>query len=498
MSITYVITTLFRGDDIEQVEYVIAQLSQLSDQPRQILVFNGGLFPKNQKWLEGKYPTVKVIELEAPGNWNIQKEFHYYNFVCTQLYKYVDTEFYLKMDRDVCIFHEGIDSLLINFMKERPDIAAAGTLAWCTRNFHIDGKELFDWLPQPVSFRNTKVLNGGVEIFRTSSMKEVGPMVEEHARQLWLESLDVAEDDLISFTLQGMGHHVQDCPYLLSLGSVEPSTVLRERYDAKVINDIRANYARYCMVHGFKPFAQYRTFYSTMHHILGRTETIESRNQANDKDVFCTRSRRNDLAKSISGVLGNSGVEEPWSYVEPLLTRPFYQDELTALEKCYVQISDIYAHLPTLYETTKDRNLKQVLELGTCEGNSLLTLLFAAKEIGGHVVTVDTEICPVAKMRVEREGLSDWCTFLQDDDLATEWHTPIDHLFIDTIHTYDQVLKELRKFEPYVVSGGVITLHDTTSHPELWDAITAYFKGRQDTKIRRWFHNNGLALIEKS
>ncbi len=48
MSLTYVIISLFRGDDIEQTEYLIGQLLSLSSQPRPILVFNGGYQPREQ------------------------------------------------------------------------------------------------------------------------------------------------------------------------------------------------------------------------------------------------------------------------------------------------------------------------------------------------------------------------------------------------------------------------------------------------------------------
>lgn len=497
MSITYVVTTLFRGDDIEQTEYLIGQLSRLSDQPRRILVFNGGLQPRGQTWLEEKYPMVKVLELDKPNDWGIKSEFHYCQFVWTQLYKHVETEYYLKMDRDVCVSSRGFDTILIDFMSKRPEVAAAGTLGWCTRNFHLDSRRLFDWLPRPVSFSGTQVLNGGVQIVRTSSMQEIGPTLEQHGRQLWLESLDVGEDDLISLTLHGTGHKIENCPRLLSLGSIEPSTVCREHYDAHALEDALAHYGDYCAVHGFKPFAPYRAFYKALHQYLGGTEIIENRSQPSRKDLFCMGRRRDELAKRVGEALGNGQADDSWSYVEPLLTRPFKQDGLSGVEKYFVQVSDIYAHLPTLYLTTKNNHLRNVLDLGTGEGNALTVFLFAVRDIGGHVTTVDIDECHGARIRVEREGLGEQCTFLQADDLAIPWEAPIDHLFMDTTHIYEQVLNELRKYEPHVVAGGVITLHDTTSQPQVWNALTTYFKDRHDVRTQRWFHNNGLVLVEK-
>ena len=80
-----------------------------------------------------------------------------------------------------------------------------------------------------------------------------------------------------------------------------------------------------------------------------------------------------------------------WFHVEPMLYEPADETGLTPVEKQFVRISDIYAYLPTLYMVTRDRCLRRVLELGTNVGNSLMVLLLAAREVGGHVTTVDKD-----------------------------------------------------------------------------------------------------------
>jgi len=182
--------------------------------------------------------------------------------------------------------------------------------------------------------------------------------------------------------------------------------------------------------------------------------------------------------------------------VEPILARPI-SDGLPPLEKHWVRCTDIYAHLPTLYKTTVDRRLRRVLELGTRTGESTVALCAGAKEIGGHVTSVDIEPCPLAENEVRKAGLENVWTFIRSDDLALDWREPIDHLFIDTSHTYDQTRRELEKYEPLVAPGGAITLHDTTSHPEVWRAVADRFRDRGDVRVFRYWHNNGLALIEK-
>jgi len=183
--------------------------------------------------------------------------------------------------------------------------------------------------------------------------------------------------------------------------------------------------------------------------------------------------------------------------VEPLLLQPLTPDPITSLEQLAARCSDIYAHLPTLYRVTVETGRKRALELGTQDGDSTLALLLALREIGGRLTSVDIEPCPVATARVEAAGLQGRWTFIQSDDLALDWNEPIDHLFIDTSHRHGHTLEELRKYEPFVVPGGVISMHDTTTYPAVWRAIHEYFRGRSDVRTIRYFHNNGLAVIEK-
>jgi hypothetical protein len=54
----------------------------------------------------------------------------------------------------------------------------------------------------------------------------------------------------------------------------------------------------------------------------------------------------------------------------------------------------------------------------------------------------------------------------------------LDVLFIDTIHTYDQVRDELAVWGDRVVEGGVILFHDTDSYPPIRRAISEWCKSR--------------------
>jgi len=167
------------------------------------------------------------------------------------------------------------------------------------------------------------------------------------------------------------------------------------------------------------------------------------------------------------------------------------------LEAHTLKRTDINEHLTTLYMLTKQHRLSTVLELGVRTGESTVVFLFAAKEIGGTVTSIDCVDCPEAISKINSVELSKWWRFIKGDDLEVEWNTLVDHLFIDTSHTYEHTLKELGKFEPWVDMGGVITLHDIVAFPDVLQAINDYIGKRKDLQLYKYFNNNGLAVIFK-
>ncbi len=302
MSLTYVIISLFRGDDIEQTEYLIGQLLSLSSQPRPILVFNGGYQPREQGWLERKYPGVKVLELPVPDEWAIGSEYHYFSYLCTQLSQYVDTEYYLKMDRDVCVVAEEFDRVLLHYMRERPHVTAAGILANVGRavpaKLMFDDEKLFAGLPCPVSFRASLLLNGGIEVFHTSSMRRIMPVIEEYGRRIWQGGrCAIAEDDLVSSVLVGTGHTLDDCRYI---GAFRGSASPPPQYGLDQVTWLKDYLAmkdkEFCLVHGFKPFVWYRSLYQQMHELLGREDLVATRENPNAWDE-CLLGKRPDYCE---------------------------------------------------------------------------------------------------------------------------------------------------------------------------------------------------------
>jgi predicted O-methyltransferase YrrM len=167
------------------------------------------------------------------------------------------------------------------------------------------------------------------------------------------------------------------------------------------------------------------------------------------------------------------------------------------LEAHMIRPTDIHEHLMTLYMLTIEMKLKTILELGTRNGESTIAFLEAARRIGGKVFSIDVNRCLKAKEKVKSYGLEKYWVFMQNDDLEVKWDKSIDHLFIDTSHLFRHTLKELRKYEPYVRKGGLITLHDTVTYPEVIPALGIFARRRRDLRIYKYFNNSGLVVIFK-
>jgi len=161
---------------------------------------------------------------------------------------------------------------------------------------------------------------------------------------------------------------------------------------------------------------------------------------------------------------------------------------------------DISEHLPILSMLVKEFELKEIVELGTRSGNSTLILLAAANASGGRVLSMDVQPCELAQQRVASAGLGDSWTFWHTDDLSvpdSEIPEPIDLLFIDTRHTYNQLTAELKKYTPRLRQGSWIAIHDYVSFPGMTRAVRDFVSSRPHSfRFYPFANQNGLALIK--
>lgn len=161
--------------------------------------------------------------------------------------------------------------------------------------------------------------------------------------------------------------------------------------------------------------------------------------------------------------------------------------------------SDINEHLPTLAKLASE--CESIVELGVrycvstfafIEGNpkKLVCIdinhpsFYIPQEGGKHFAEVE---------RLCKEKDIDF-QFIQASTLEIEIE-PTDLLFIDTDHTYNQLSQELKlhgnKAKKYIV------MHDTTSCPELNQAIDEFLKDNPRWKVKMVYENNsGLTVLK--
>ena len=181
-------------------------------------------------------------------------------------------------------------------------------------------------------------------------------------------------------------------------------------------------------------------------------------------------------------------------------------------------IVDINEHLPTLRKYAEQ--CTHVTEMGTRFAISTFAFLIAKPT---KVVSIDLNTHFFAPYRPEIEKFAKECKtefqFIQGDVLKLDIEET-DFLFIDTLHTYNQLSKELRKHEKNVKRW--IALHDTITFGErdedfylngkvsdeiinetvekrgLYTALTDFLEENKNWSIKEHFtNNNGLTIIER-
>lgn len=171
--------------------------------------------------------------------------------------------------------------------------------------------------------------------------------------------------------------------------------------------------------------------------------------------------------------------------------------------------TDINEHLPTLFEYAKNKDI--VVELGVRDCNSTSAFLAAKpKKLYSIDITPPAEwgFTYFDELSAEANKQIDYIFLNTDSTLVKLNETSIDVLFIDTLHTYDQVTKELNNFKKYNIN--YILFHDTVLYgidgygnngPEknngIKRAINEFIETNTYWKIKEeYYNNNGLLVIE--
>ena len=130
------------------------------------------------------------------------------------------------------------------------------------------------------------------------------------------------------------------------------------------------------------------------------------------------------------------------------------------------QYSDIMDHLQFMHDTVLAYPDPVVIEMGVRTGNSTSALLSAVTR-QGHGQMWSADIIP-AQVPGWWHDIPAW-HFMQGDSVSPAvlaWMPAhADVVFMDTSHTFDQQLAELRAYVPRVRPGGTVLVHDTQCVP---------------------------------
>jgi Methyltransferase domain len=153
--------------------------------------------------------------------------------------------------------------------------------------------------------------------------------------------------------------------------------------------------------------------------------------------------------------------------------------------------SDIRHHLRRLRREARGT----VLELGVRGGNSTTALLAGLEERGGKLWSVDVD-STCAGLFTDHPQWKFVTADSRDCDPVVRsglGAAELDVLFVDTLHTYEQVRDELAVWGDRIRSGGTILFHDTESYPEIRRAIAEWCRPRR-IPFEFFGRSNGLGV----
>ena len=164
--------------------------------------------------------------------------------------------------------------------------------------------------------------------------------------------------------------------------------------------------------------------------------------------------------------------------------------------------SDINEHLPTLAKYASECD--HITEMGVRYIVSTYALLMGMPK---KMISYDIHLCNWEPVRDLVKDITDF-SFAVGNTLEIEIE-PTELLFIDTLHNYAQLKKELELHADKV--SKYIIFHDTTSfetvgesysgNPEggIWPAIKEFVEANPQWMIKQRFtNNNGLTIIKKA
>mmetsp|Transcript_36092 Transcript_36092/g.83758 ORF Transcript_36092/g.83758 Transcript_36092/m.83758 type:complete len:207 (+) Transcript_36092:1-621(+) len=168
---------------------------------------------------------------------------------------------------------------------------------------------------------------------------------------------------------------------------------------------------------------------------------------------------------------------------------------------------DVSEHLTVLYGLARESDV--VTELGTRIPTATWALIAGNPKV---LQTVDLVASPVKTIQAYAERCGIEFTFHHGDEFGAKFR-PADLLFVDSLHVYSHVKRELQRFGPE--TRKYIAFHDTTTyglkdeqpgHQKLssdpvgvFSAVQEFLDAHSEWRIGfRWVNNNGLTVLVRT
>lgn len=130
------------------------------------------------------------------------------------------------------------------------------------------------------------------------------------------------------------------------------------------------------------------------------------------------------------------------------------------------------------------RGAGEIVEIGTYAGKSVTALAMGQRDAAGRPVhTFDRREHPDVAENLRAAGVDAWVHrhVVSSLDAAATWSRPIELLFIDGGHSVREVRDDISAWSPFVVEGGLVTLHDYPG----WEAASP---GAPEYQVHRAVH----------
>jgi len=144
---------------------------------------------------------------------------------------------------------------------------------------------------------------------------------------------------------------------------------------------------------------------------------------------------------------------------------------------------------------------KLTVEAGIYHGFTTIIMALAAQEIGGMHIALEVREDRARRVRriIRQLKLSEHCrvyTQRSIDAVPEEAKYGIGIFFHDSDHSLEYVRSEVGLYEPYIVPGGILAIHDTVAWQGTGDFIRDLARGGE-WDIVELYGSEGLAICQK-